>query len=118
MYLYASTEEILQTALRRLPFSLGRPEKIALKEGDILRIDPDGWRSMEQFEPQYYGFPFPYYQPYGYSLWDMDQAQDGYVNELKSVASAFGYTPEDIDWLIREGISPEEIEEYFYSGEL
>ena len=48
----------------------------------------------------------------------MDPAQDSYVNELKSVASAFGYTPEDIDWLIREGISPEEIEEYFYSGEL
>lgn len=118
LYLYASTEEILQTALRRLPFSFGRPEKIVLKEGDILRIAPDGCRSMEQFDPQYYGFHFPYYRPYGYSLWDMDTAQDSYVNELKSVASAFGYTPGDIDWLIREGISPEEIEEYFYSGEL
>lgn len=119
LYLYASTEEILQTTLQRLPFSLGRPEKIALKEGDILQIDADGLRSMEQFEPQYYyGMPFPYYQSYRYSLWDMDTAQDSYVNELKSVACAFGYTPEDIDWLIREGVRPEEIEEYFYSGEL
>ena len=29
----------------------------------------------------------------------------------------FGYTSDDVDLLIADGISPEDIEEYFYSGE-
>ncbi len=43
-------------------------------------------------------------------------ADADYIKELKSVATAFGYSPEDVDALIAEGISPEEIEEYFYCG--
>ena len=34
------------------------------------------------------------------------------------IARYFGYTPEDIDLLLEEGFSPEELEEYFYSGRL
>lgn len=37
-----------------------------------------------------------------------------YVQELKSVAGSFGYSPEDVDTLLREGFSPEELENYFY----
>ena len=33
------------------------------------------------------------------------------IGELKSVACAFGYTPEMIDRLIARGYQPEEIEE-------
>jgi len=33
---------------------------------------------------------------------------------LYSISGAFGYTREDIDALLEEGITPEEIEEYFY----
>jgi hypothetical protein len=45
-------------------------------------------------------------------------AEDRYLDEVKSVAQTFGYTPEDIDALTLQGFSPEEIEELFYCGEL
>lgn len=36
----------------------------------------------------------------------------------KSVAAAFGYTPEDIDQLYQEGFTPEELEDALYGREL
>ena len=39
-----------------------------------------------------------------------------YLNELRSVAPAFGFTPEAIDRLAATGFSAEEIEEYLYCG--
>ena len=38
------------------------------------------------------------------------------MDELKSVAGAFGYLPEDVDELLADGFTPEEIEECFYEG--
>ncbi len=37
-----------------------------------------------------------------------------YVQELKSVVETFGYSPEDVDTLLLEGFSPEELENCFY----
>ena len=39
------------------------------------------------------------------------------MEEIKSVASAFGYAPEAIDRLAALGFSAEELEEYLYCGE-
>lgn len=36
------------------------------------------------------------------------------LDELKSVAVCYGYTPESINRLIRQGFLPEEIEELLY----
>ena len=55
---------------------------------------------------------------YRFSLWDNDTAYDSYVSELKSVARAFGYAPDDIDDLLNDGFTPEEIEECFYTMEV
>ncbi|WP_409967189.1 class II glutamine amidotransferase [Bengtsoniella intestinalis] len=114
LYIYASTEGILQTALSRLKFRLPKPVTIDTDCGDILEIDRHGHLSMTtfdcghlyQFYPRYYGcFPMTY------------SAKDtSYLQELKNIATAFGYTPEDIDDLAKSGISPEEIEDYFYCG--
>ena len=41
-----------------------------------------------------------------------------YLEEIKKVACAFGYTPEDIDQLAACGFSPEEVEELLYCGEI
>ena len=40
-----------------------------------------------------------------------------YIDELRSVASYQGYSSEDIDTLLNEGFTPEEIEEYIYCME-
>lgn len=45
-------------------------------------------------------------------------ADSCYWDDLKSVAPAFGYTPDDIDALAAEGFSPEELEEFLYCGEI
>ena len=41
-----------------------------------------------------------------------------YARELKNLACAFGYAPEDVDTWLGEGLQPEEIEECFYYGEI
>lgn len=43
---------------------------------------------------------------------------DSYVRELKNIAGAFGYLPADVDNLLADGFTPEEIEECFYEGEI
>lgn len=43
---------------------------------------------------------------------------DPYLEEIKSVAAAFGYTPEGIDQLYQEGFTPEELESVLYDREL
>ena len=45
--------------------------------------------------------------------WDYD-IESTYLEELKSVASYQGYSPEDVDELLNNGFTPEEVEEYLY----
>ena len=35
-----------------------------------------------------------------------------YIEELKSVAGVFGYCADDVEHLLEEGFSPEELEDY------
>lgn len=37
-----------------------------------------------------------------------------YIDELKSLSGAFGYSADDVDELLETGITPEEIEDWFY----
>ena len=114
LYLYASTEEILLGALRNLRFSLGKPKEVPLRSGDILRIEKSGELTYSNFTMK----PM-YTRPYSFALWDYYpsciKAEKSYLDDLYSISGAFGYTREDIDALLEEGITPEEIEEYFYS---
>ena len=48
----------------------------------------------------------------------MPSTQNSYLEEIKSVAMAFGYAPEEIDHLADIGFTPEELEELLYCGEL
>lgn len=114
LYLYASTEEIVKDALSRIGFPLGGHVPIDLTDGDILRIDRGGRRSYGRFSTlnlcrsrSFWSYCTPM-RPYG---------MDSYVEDLKSVAGAFGYAPEDVDTLLADGITPEEIEAYLYEGE-
>ena len=67
-YIYASTEPILRSALKQLNMKLGKPTKIKLDCGEILRIDAAGNMSRSQFDdskiflgyshwPRYYSRP-------------------------------------------------------------
>ena len=114
LYVYASTEPILKSALKQLNMKLGKPTKIKLDCGEILRIDAAGNMTRSQFDdsklflgyshwPRYYGRP---------AVWEpFEDAQAEYINELKAVAAAFGVWPEEVDQLLEDGMTPQEIED-------
>ena len=120
LYLYASTEDILKKALQGIRIKLDVPEEVEIDSGDIVRIDCYGHIVRNHFDVSHLFSSHSYGWPCHFSFlnWESKPVPDEYVSELKSVARAFGYSPDDIDLLLREGFTPEEIEECFYSGEL
>ena len=115
LYVYASTEQILKKGLKKGMPRTEQPFEVMLREGDILRIDQRGQYTAERFDTRNLWdgmtrFSWPY--------WDVYAGQDEYINDLKSVASAYGYTPHDIDVFLGYGLCPEEIEEILCCGEV
>ena len=123
LYAYASTEDILRNGLKNSHLNLGKAEPVRVYSGEILRIDGQGKISRSEFndEKLYFSryphwFDWQQYQeprrPYHFE----ETFEDSYVADLKAVAACCGVYPEDIDALLAEGVSLEEIEEYLYCG--
>ena len=115
LYVYASTEQILKKGLKKGMPRMEQPFEVMIREGDILRINRQGQYTVERFDTRNLWdgtahFSWPY--------WDVYAGQDEYINDLKSVASAYGYTPHDIDVFLGYGLCPEEIEEIMCCGEV
>lgn len=117
-YLYASTQEILERALRQLPISAKNGEQVKLECGELLCIDAAGQMSRDKFNADKL-YQSRYYYGYGYypSLYT-SSGNNEYVDSLKSVAYAYGYTPEVIDRMLAYGFCPEEIEDFLCCGEV
>ena len=124
LYVYASTEEILRKGLKNFHLNLGKVESVRVFTGDILKIDGRGEISRSEFNdeklycassPNWYDWQ--QYQstcrPYAF---EEAFPEDSYIADLKAVAVCCGIYPEEIDDLLAEGITPEEIEEYLYCG--
>lgn len=123
LYLYASTEEILRKAVQKVRILREKPVPVKITCGDILCIESNGQISSSRFNTDHLyanwcftGRQFGYPSLYSYAL--DDSTDETYVEELKSVAAAFGYAPDDITTLCKQGFSPEEIEEWLYCGEI
>lgn len=121
-YLYASTEEILNNALDSLGMADVSAADVKINPGDIMCIDAEGQRSVTHFDDsKLYHSQFTFW-PYwtgtytDRSLTTLDPFDQMYLDDLKSVAPYYGYTPESIDRLVRQGFLPEEIEELLYEG--
>lgn len=123
LYLYASTEEILRRAISQMDLDTCKSCRIPLDCGEILRIGRDGALTRSQFDD------YRLFARWRASIWDMPYRrpweerelpapEDSYLEEVRSVASAFGYAPEEIDRLARLGFFPEELEKFLYGGEL
>ena len=117
-YLYASTGEILEKALWRLRINPKQGELVKVECGEILCIDRQGQMTRGKFNAEklyqsryYYGFGY-------YPSLVTSGGNKEYVESLKSVVNAYGYTPGIVDRLLGHGFSPEEIEEFFYCGEV
>ena len=116
IYVYASTDRILYKSLIDSPLfldmKLGRYDEIKLNEGDIAKISSEGIIGISKFEYKYsYGRGWWDYGYYNYSFGDDDE----YVECLKTAASCEGHNPEEVDYLMAQGFTLDEIEEYIYS---
>ena len=118
LYLYASTREILDKAMEETLFPLESKEPVDLACGEILKVDAQGVQSRSQFDDSRLWYSS--YMPYSFSFdpgWckrlpDSGKAYTSHTRALKSVAGAFGYTPWEIDQLLQDGFTEEEIEDY------
>ena len=114
LYLYASTEDILLTALSGLWLEKLKPGIIQPRDGEILRIDRHGEQSCEQFAmvDSWSGWMLPAWEP-GRAFGRRRPVSE-YIEDLKSVAGCYGYTPVEIDELLATGCTPEEVEDMLY----
>ena len=121
LYLYASTEDILCQALRKIQAPLGKSRKIPVRCGEILRINQTGRLDRETFDDsKLFRCRYPRLlmdDPYCRSFPHTAEGQT-HLDELKTVALAFGYSPEDVDLLAAQGFTTDELEDLFYSGEI
>ena len=96
LYLYASTEEILRRAISQMDLDTCKSCRIPLDCGEILRIGRDGALTRSQFDD------YRLFARWRASIWDMPYRrpweerelpapEDSYLEEVRSVASAFGY---------------------------
>lgn len=127
LYIYASTEEILKAGLKKLYLNFGKHDKVKLESGDILRIDSNGRQTRSNFDDMGLYYNYNRYFPYSHG-WDdiwsapsksstevLDPAEKQYLDDMKHIAFHFGYMPEDIDELLLEGYTLDEIEEFIFA---
>ena len=112
--LYASTQEILCKAIKKLRLKVPT-DILEPKEGEILKIDCTGHITTGAFEPKnsfdHWWRKYPYFRDY---CEDMPESYD----DLFSVAKAFGVTADEVQALLDYGCSEEEIEEMLYDPAL
>lgn len=115
VYVYASTEEILNTALLGFERLLGRSQRIQTDCGEIIKIDRKGRLSRSTFDAS--ALYCNHWGCYSFSLADHHpQTERESVRVLKSIAATFGYTDEMIDRLLERGFTTDEVEEWLYCG--
>ena len=110
IYIYASTEEILIKALKKMPYRFGLYEKIDIASGEILRIDKNGKTSKSYFDDSNL-ITYNYYpRAFGF----IRTGNDEYLDALKCVATTHGISENYIDYLLEEGFTTDDIEELIY----
>jgi len=119
LYLYASTRAILDRAVERTWLRREIAREVRVEPGDILQIDAQGEQHSSLFEyDPWDGFSWGRWPYPPTSVKQPKPQETAYVRELKSVAGAFGYSPEAVDRMLAHGFTTDEIEEFLYCGEV
>jgi len=117
MYVYASTDEILyKSIVDSILFAdlkRGHFSEVPIEEGVILKIKPDGTLEKETFH-FCESVGLPWWEFGGYPVKNIRTDEIEYLDTLRTMAWYHGIDAEEIDALIEEGFTPEEVEEYLY----
>lgn len=116
LYVYASTKEIMNKALKTVHLHKFRHVEIETKEGDILRIDHSGNIQCGKFTPKeddWHSFRFFPSGLYGWgTLTDDNTESDNSYAALIELCGYFGVDEDDVMNLYEMGYSLSEIEEF------
>ncbi len=117
LYVYASTKEILDTALLKTGLMKCKYESITVHEGEILKISADGKTEKSEFEDRN-NFITPHYRSYC-DFWDYsDVNDDDYITDLLMTCNFYGVGSEDVELLLEYGYTLGEIEDMLYDTDL
>ena len=121
-YLYASTQEILDAALRWLGMNKRPHQRVELCSGDILRISADGSRKRSFFNDAALWSMARSIWPV-YSLWGFSWAYDPeeppeYHDMLSLYAQISGYDVDTLERLHEAGYDLTDIEQMIYDPDL
>ncbi|MDE6901507.1 MAG: class II glutamine amidotransferase [Lachnospiraceae bacterium] len=114
LYLYASTEDILLIALNGLWLERIKPDMVQPEDGEILRIDCHGEQSYERFAmmDSWSAWMLPVWEP-AHAVGRRCPVSE-YIQDLKSIAGCYGYTAQEVNDMLSNGYTPEEVENMFY----
>jgi hypothetical protein len=90
----------------------GQFAEVPIDEGTILKIKQDGTLDKETFH-FYESIGFAWWEYGGYSSKNV-RYEDEYLDNLRMMAWYQGIDAEEVDALIEEGLTPEEVEMYLY----
>ena len=119
LYVYASTNEIAFAGMCHSTLvdeiEAGAFEVIHINSGEIVKIDKSGTIETSYFDFDRFGG-----RGYNWQTWNSyDYANDSdfdYLEDLKTIAKMQGIPEDDIQWLIDNGYTYDEIEDYIYYG--
>ena len=104
LYVYASTQSIMEKALKVCGLLRFDYEVVDVKNGDILKIDARGNPSGDSFQTMFYD-PFFRYCP-----WEDESEPDEALETLLLMCHCFGVTEDEVLELVEMGYSYDEIE--------
>lgn len=116
-YLYASTEEILKQAMKKLGLLQLKHSQIKLACGDILKITSTGKQYHGKFDTSNLEM-WSYYSYRPYHTFYATPRRNEYQQDLMSYAKCCGIDDADIEMLLDFGYDEDTIEELLYDPAL
>ena len=115
VYLYASTKEILERAVKALGIRWWRKEAIEPGQGTILAIDREGQRSVSRFDDSNLIASWRWYSP----LWrSINRQEDEYLSMVMDMGEQLGISRQELGLLSRAGYSAWDMEDLLYDDAL
>lgn len=110
LYVYASTKDILDTALKKSGLTCKKSE-IKVTEGEILQLNPNGTVNRNIFEVKENFHSF--WNPYSLNMAEYDDWCNEYEKDelLLEYCKMFGVSEEDVELLLEFGYDADTIEE-------